>query len=384
MRGIIAYGWALIVAMFVGERFVVAADDTIYPGATWATHTPAEVGLDPAKLDELSKLVGGRGCVVRHGYLVYSWGEVAKVGDIASAMKPLLSTLLFKAIEEGRLKSVDERVADVLPELATLDGGKNAGITWRQLASQTSGYGLTEAPGAAYSYNDFALALYYDALMGKVFREDGTQVFKARLADPVEFQDRVTFEAVRGKPGRLGMSVRDLARVGLLYLRKGRWRDQQLISPEHIRMAISSPIPAEMDRTAGVEAPMLPLQRSIGGTRNITGTGPGFYSFNWWLNRTDRHGNRLYADAPVDTYVACGHGGKRMLWVVPSLDMVVAWNNAEIDDHDRSPGHPETRINQAARLIREAAGVELTAASITGETAKRYTAKATIGIQEDH
>jgi CubicO group peptidase (beta-lactamase class C family) len=372
-------------ALALLPRFAAAAaDDTIFPGNTWATRPPAEVELDPAKLEALSKLVGGRGCVVRHGYLVYSWGEVAKVGDIASAMKPLLSTLLFKAIEEGRLKSVDERVADVWPELATLDGGKNAGITWRQLASQTSGYGLTEAPGAAYSYNDFALALYYDALMGKVFGEDGTQVFKSRLADPLEFQDGVTFEAVRGKPGRLGMSVRDLARLGLLYLREGRWRDQQLISPEHIRMAISSPIPAEMPRTAGVEAPMLPLQRSIGGTRNITGTGPGFYSFNWWLNRTDRLGNRLYADAPADTYVACGHAGKRMLWVVPSLDMVVAWNYAEIDDHDRSPGHPETRINQAARLIRESADGKLSAAPAKSDEGAPYAAKTTIAIRGDN
>ena len=44
-------------------------------------------------------------------------------------------------------------------------GGKDASITWRHLASQTSGYGLGEAPGKAYAYNDSALALYYDTLM---------------------------------------------------------------------------------------------------------------------------------------------------------------------------------------------------------------------------
>ena len=42
-------------------------------------------------------LVGGRGCVVRHGFMVYSWGDQSKSSDVASAMKPLISTLLLMA-----------------------------------------------------------------------------------------------------------------------------------------------------------------------------------------------------------------------------------------------------------------------------------------------
>jgi hypothetical protein len=49
-----------------------------------------------------------------------------------------------------------------------------------------------------------------------------------------------------------------------------------------------------------------------------------------------------------------GHGGKRALWVVPSLDLVVVWNDANVDDHDASPGSAKTKCNQAARLMREA------------------------------
>src|SRR5262249_38718807 len=86
----------------------------------------------------------------------------------------------------------------------------------------------------------------------------------------------------------------------------------------------------------------------------ITPVGPGCYSFNWWLNRTDRGGRRLFTDAPPDMFVASGHGGKRALWVVPSLDLVVAWHDAKVDDHDASPGNPRTRCHQRARLIREA------------------------------
>ncbi|HEY7312691.1 MAG TPA: hypothetical protein VH643_25220 [Gemmataceae bacterium] len=100
---------------------------------------------------------------------------------------------------------------------------------------------------------------------------------------------------------------------------------------------------------------MLPKQRSLGGGKNITRVGPGYYSFNWWLNGTDKDGRCLFVDAPPDAFVASGHGGERMLWIFPSLDLVVAWNDGRIDDHDASPGNAKTKCNQAARLIGEAA-----------------------------
>ncbi len=57
-------------------------------------------------------------------------------------------------------------------------------------------------------------------------------------------------------------------------------------------------------------------------------------------------------DAPPDTYLACGHWGPRNLWVIPSLDLVVSWNDADVKDCV-SPGNPNTKCSQAARLIRE-------------------------------
>lgn len=249
----------------------------VFPAAHWEKRSPEQVGLSQDKLDALKELVGGRGCVVRHGCMVYSWGDQSKSSDVASAFKPLLSTLLLMAVQEGRLKSVDDVIADFEPSLKTLNQGKDGGITWRHLASQTSGYGLSEAPGAAYSYNDFALTLYYELLTRKVFQTNGTEVLRTRLAEPLQFEDAFTFNAFRraDRDGRLALSVRDFARFGLLYLRNGRWRDQELIRPEFIRMAINSPIPAATPLTNGREADMLPGQHSIGGGKNITPIGPG-------------------------------------------------------------------------------------------------------------
>jgi len=327
----------------------------IYPGAVWETRAPEEVGMSRSKLEALRNLVGGRGCVVRYGYMVYSWGDQSRSADVASAVKPVISTLLLFAVQEGKLKSVDDRVADFEPDLKSLNGGLHAEITWRHLASQTSGYGLVEPPGKAYAYNDYALALYYDVLTEKVFRDKGQNILKTRLANVLQFQDSYTFEAFgpNERPGRLAISVRDFARIGLLYLRGGKWRERQLLNPELVRMALSSPVPADMPLTAGKEKAMLRNQRSLGGGKNITPIGPGFYSFNWWLNGTDKAGRRLFEDAPTDAYVASGHGGRRMLWVIPSLDLVVSWNDSDINDHDSSPGNLNSKCNQAARLMVE-------------------------------
>ena len=329
---------------------------SVFPGASWEIRSPEQVGLAPDKLLALRDLVGGRGCVVRHGRMVFTWGDQSKSSDVASAFKPLLSTLLFIAIQEGKLSGVDDRVADFEPRLKTINDGKDATITWRHFASQTSGYGLAEVPGAAYSYNDYALTLYYDTLTQKVFGTNGTAVLKKYFAGPLQFEDACTFNAFgeKNRPGRLALSVRDFARFGLLYLHEGKWRGQQLIRPELVRLAVRSPIPASMPRTSGRETALLPGQRTMGGPRNITPAGPGFYSFNWWLNRTNAAGQLLFVDAPRDTCVASGHGGMRTLWVTPSLDLVVCWNDSQIQDHDQSPGNPNTRCNQAARLIREA------------------------------
>jgi CubicO group peptidase (beta-lactamase class C family) len=333
-----------------------AGNEPVYPGADWPTGPPEKAGLSTDKLQALAELAGGRGCVVRHGSLVFTWGDPAKSGDIASAVKPIISTLLLLAVQQGKLESVDAHVADFEPHLRGLNDNKDAAMTWRHLASQTSGYGLSEAPGAAYAYNDFALALYYDTLTRQVYQQDGTRALKEQLGDVLGFQDRYTFEAFgpNDRPGRLAISVRDLARFGLLYLRGGRWNDKQVLKPALFPMALSSPVPADLPRTRGKEADMLPRQRSLGGGKDITPVGPGYYSFNWWLNRADKEGRRLYVDAPPDAFVAMGHGGERALWVIPSLDLVVVWNDAQINDHDASPGNPSTKCNQAARLLREA------------------------------
>jgi CubicO group peptidase (beta-lactamase class C family) len=323
------------------------ASEEVFPAEGWDTINPADAGLAADKLAALAVHVGGDGCVVRRGRLVFTWGDPTHSGDVASAFKPLLSTLLMIAIGEGKLQGPDDLVADVEPRLRTINGGKDAAITWRHLAYQTSGYGLLEKPGEAFSYNDYALALYYDSLTRGVFREEGTALLERYFAKPLGFADKHTWNAFgpKDRPGRLAVSVRDFARFGLMIQRGGRWRDRRLVvRRELVEMMTSSPLPARTPLTSGKEAEMIPGQQSIGGGKNITDRGPGYYSFNWWLNRKDKLGRPLYADLPSDAIIASGHGPMRELWILPGLELVLCWNNSKMRDGDREAAAGAAKI----------------------------------------
>lgn len=327
-----------------------------YPSEKWEHKSPQELGVDGKKLQTLPRLINGNGCVIKNGYMIFSWGDISKSEDVASAFKPVLTTLLFIALQEGLISSIDEPISKYVPELSKINNGKDSKITWYHLAMQISGYGLKEPPGVAYSYNDYAITLYYDTLMGKVYKGEPDIVLKKYIAEPLQFEDRYTFNAFgnKNRPGRLAMSVRDFARFGLLILRNGKWQDKQIIRNEYVQKILNSALPPNFPRTSGEFAEMLPRQRSLGGTRNITPVGPGYYSFNWWLNRTNLSGQLLLADAPTDSVLASGHGGKRVLLIMPSLDLVACWNDTKIEDQDSSPGNPNTLMNQAVRIIASA------------------------------
>ena len=314
----------------------------VYPGAVWDTASPADMGLDASGLNSYRDFVGGRGCVVRGGVMVTTWGDQARRGDIASACKPFYTHFLFEAIEDGLLPSETAKVADHEPRLNDLNAGlghKDRNIEWRHLANQISCYGVVEQPGAAYDYSDYNMALFFDTLFVNVYGSswdsvDG-EVFHPTLTDVIRCEDNPTLMAfgTGDRPGRVGISVRDFARFGLLYLRMGRWKDTQLLSAEHVLQITTSSLSNSIPRTSGSDAEMISGQRSIGGGNNQTDH-MGSYSFAWWTNGVDRGGQRHWPDAPDDTYGAFGHGGPRVMVVIPSLDIVTSWNDASVDSRE--------------------------------------------------
>ncbi|MFO0909687.1 MAG: hypothetical protein U0794_15300 [Isosphaeraceae bacterium] len=212
-----------------------------FPGKTWEARTPEAVGLDPAALDGLRSAFGGRGCVIRHGRLGFQWGNIAQRADVASAVKPVFAHFLLRALQEKRIDSLDTPVVRFEPRLADLNpelGHKDRSITFRQMIFQTSCYGVSEAPGTAFDYNDWQMALLADTLFLKVYASTyerlDQEVVGSRLFDAIGCEDQPGFRAPggRGSVGRLAISVRDFARFGWLYRNEGRWNGKEILRPD--------------------------------------------------------------------------------------------------------------------------------------------------------
>jgi len=326
-------------SLAVVSAVIASAPVVVWPGREWASRTPAQCRLSESPLRELAEYAGGHGCVVRHGYMVFAWGDPTARIDVASAVKPWYVHFLIRAVEQGLIGSSDDPVAQWEPRLEGLNGGKDSHILWRHLANQVSCYGVSEDPGTAFDYSDFNMALLFDTLFttvyGSSWEKIDDEVLHPLLTDRIGCQDGPTFMAfgTDNRPGRLGISMRDFARFGLLYLRGGEWNGERLISEEHVKLVTTNPLPNDIPRTKGEPSDMIEGQRSLGGGNNQCDH-LGSYSFAWWTNGVDREGNRHWPDVPNDTYGAFGHGGIRAMAILPSLDMIVCWNETRIESRE--------------------------------------------------
>ncbi|MCC7375225.1 MAG: DUF1593 domain-containing protein [Verrucomicrobiales bacterium] len=309
--------------------------------APWPTAKPEQVGLVPARLTEFSDQLGGHGCVIRQGQLVHAWGEYDVARDVASACKPVFTHFLLSALAESLIPSLDQPLMDWEPRLRDLNpelNFKNRGVRWRHAIQQTSCYGLTEAPGTAFAYNDWQMALLADTLFGKVYgstwEEVDHRVLGPRLTMRLGWEDKPTLLGFgsQNRPGRLKISPRDFARFGQLYLQGGRWGNDVILKEDLVRLATHSPLPPTLPRAGNQAAAMIPGQRSLGSTKIPDNQTDHFgsYSFTWWINGLDAANHHHWPNAPTDTFAALGHGGIRALVVIPSQGLVVSWNDAKI------------------------------------------------------
>jgi len=323
-----------------------------FPGAQWERRNPARMGLNAAKLDELAANLGGRGCVVKDGYVVKSWGDQSERSDWFSSAKPLLSTLLLFAIQEGKVESVDTPVKEFGWQLT----GKDQGITFRHLANMTSGYGRPDAPGAAWAYNDYAIQLYQLTLFDKVFREaPENAAMHSRRLGILQFEDGLLFLKNR----RMSASVRDFARLAWFWLKQGNWRGAQVLPRRFFQEYQRPQVPAGLPHTApGKTDDSLQIGSFGGGSDHFTQYGAGIYGFNWWFNETGRlHPDRTtWPDAPPDTFMSIGAAGNSAV-MIPSLNTILLaaranWGSLKPGDEN---GLANLHIRQLVDAIRPAA-----------------------------
>ncbi|MCF7921573.1 MAG: beta-lactamase family protein [Bacteroidales bacterium] len=259
--------------------------------------------------------------VVQGGKVIYEYGDVAEVSYVASVRKSILSMLYGAHVASGEI-----RLDATLKELEMSDVGglfpTEQNATVFDLITARSGiyhsasnsgdlleYAPTrgsKTPGTYWLYNnwDFNAA-------GSVFESmTGKNIYDAiydELAIPILMQD---FDRQRQKKDELPavsqhpayttwLSTRDMARLGLLMLRNGRWGDRQIIPVDWI------------DKSTSVITPFSNMNP------DFMRTGPFGYGYMWWIWDGE------FASGPYKGgYTASGAHGQ-WITILPAMDMVV-------------------------------------------------------------
>lgn len=301
------------------------------------------------------------GLIIHKGYIIGSWGDVDFAEQTHSVTKSFLSVVVGLAVEQKRIRSIDNKVGDDIQLIEPYDPdtyrrpedlGKphfltpfasehNKKITWNHLLRQTSDWEGTlwgkpdwadrpndkpqewltrkrNEPGSVYKYNDTrvnALALATTA----VFHKPLPDVLRTQIMDPIGASnswhwagyrnswiviDGQLIQSVSGGGhfgGGLFISAMDMARFGLLTLRNGNWDGKQLIDSNWIKLS-KTPTPAN--------------------------TGYGF--MNFFLN-TDK---KFLPSAPETAYAHIGNG-TNMIYVDDENDVVIVarWiENSKLDE----------------------------------------------------
>ena len=289
----------------------------LVPGAKWERLAdPAAQGWDLAGLEKARDVwrrnSGTSAVVIVHrGAVVDQWGAVNAKWEVRSIRKSLLSGLLAEPVADGRLRlestleemgiddrtplTAEEKQATVADLLASRSGvyipaaREHAGHRRRRPARGS------HPPGTFFYYNNWDFNV-----LGVLYRDrvaaDVGGAFGRRIAAPIGMEDYVATdfewrpEDVSPHPAyEFLMTTRDLARYGLLWMRRGLWGDRQIIDPEWI-------------------------ERSTAVVTAETGMGAG-YGLQWWVQPPGK--SEL---VPEGYFFA--EGGS-FVWVLPSRELVI-------------------------------------------------------------
>lgn len=311
----------------------------------------ATAGMSPQKLAELEQWLlksdqrKFAAVVIRRGYVVLEVerGRSSRTDAqrVASVSKAVCATVLAIASEQSqrgqtpRHMTFDDHAFDLIPWAQPLSDPRKATITVKQLLNHTSGIcpeatgapndgtweyilghsgdvrtaKLAFDPGTGCGYSTHALAhaaLVCETVTGLPYDQFAIKaLFKPLGIEHWSFQFYEGGKQYGRHPSHgLGLSARDLARIGYCMLREGRWKERQVI-PKWFVDETAAP-------THRVTTPELRWKLN-----------PAIFSHGWELPaRLTGEGGRSGAGIPADARQKPGSGGQ-LIAFVPSLDLVI-------------------------------------------------------------
>ena len=305
----------------------LAADASLAAAPDWASATPEAMGLRAEAVTEALQageaVPGLRALLVaRNGVLVaeryYAGNSAEALQAINSATKSVCSMLVGLALRDGRIKSLDETVAQLIPEaVAELPDSPMAPVTLRQILAGRSGlafdpmhYGqLARAkplvrwalsrpaepvPAPGWSYNDALVALI-SPIVERAQAADLAALAQRQLFEPLgipRFEWRRDRDGHPVAPAGLALRPRDLLKLAALMADGGRWQGAQVLPEAWVNESL---------------LPQGPATWRVGPVSDIG------YGLLWFTGRL--HGHRIAW--------AWGYGGQFAL-LAPELKLVVA------------------------------------------------------------
>ena len=268
-----------------------------------------------------------------------------------SMAKSFTAILVGIAIDEGYIKSLDQKVGDFLPEFKQ---GKNAGLTIRHLMQMASGIPFGESYSSPFGY--MAKSYYGDDLKEatmkfQVEKDPGTywayeggntvllgmilqkatgrhvadycfqKIWSCIGAESPAYWNLDSYDGMEKTFSGFYATARDFARIGKLYEHNGVWGNDTLVSPSFVQECITpNGIPDELNEKCY------------------------WYGLHWWLG--NHEGSPFYS---------CRGLRGQYIVVLPREELIVIrlGHNQRKERINHMPVDLAVYLNEAKRLIKK-------------------------------
>ena len=301
----------------------------VYPDSTWQfIKVSPKDGWSNDSINKLKRFISDSTnatgmVVVQSGKILFDYGNIEETSYLASCRKSILSMLYGPFVKTGKIDLTAtieqlhlDDVGGLLPiekkatikDLLTARSGVYHPASNPGDASAMAPKRGSVQPGSFWLYNnwDFNIAGYIlEQKTGKTIYE----LIDSILSKPLQMQDwnikeqRKSGDTTKSKylAYHMWFSTRDMARIGYLMLRNGRWKDKQIIPAEWVRTTTSV---------------VSPYKKAVEEKTAYFHFG---YGYLWWI-WDEPYNKGVYEGA----YSASGAFGQ-FITVFPKLDLVVAF-----------------------------------------------------------
>jgi len=340
------FGCVLLFTLLI---FSSCSEDSTGPeiiSYNWPTSTPETQGMNSQLIQQAFQQGESRGFVdciliIRNGYLVgekyYNGFGKSTPHNVMSVSKSFLSAMTGIALRDGHLNNLNEKVLDYFPEYIypNIDPRKYD-ITIRNLLMMRMGIDadrnlydyihsspnwiettielpLLYDPGARFLYNTYQTHLL-SAIITKAGGVSTMEFARRHLLSEMKIECNEWQQDPQGYyfgGNSMDFTPRNMARLGYLYMNKGKLDGKQIVSAEWVEESLTNYTNFS--------------NSTWGDLDNVN------YGYLWWLGEIKNH----------EVFLAIGHGGQFVinfldlnLIVVTTADWQLGWDIA--DQHERS------------------------------------------------